>query len=196
MTRPRNRRNGRDARSAKSNGGSNGGDRSNSGPGLALVRPDGTSIDLGSLTDQVFSFQDADGWQYHWSVAEARKRALAGGTPPLTLSLSGTGLTVADLFRLYPGLDAAHALTRDLARPLLFVPLDDGEGEAGEGTGEAVPPRCVLIDGWHRTLKALLMGVDVLPCYVLSREDADASRILALPPGMGLSEAIFGLAPR
>jgi hypothetical protein len=143
---------------------------------LELVRPDGTRIRLGSLTDQVYSFQTEDGWQRHWSVNEARKRAEANAEP-MTISLAETGMTADIARRLYPGLDETYAVTTDLTKPLLFVPLD----------GE-----CVLIDGWHRTFKALLTGVDVLPCYVLSQEDADASQILILPPGKGLSDDIFG----
>lgn len=143
---------------------------------LEIIRPDGSRIHLGSLTDQVYSFQDEEGWQYHWSVTEARKRAEAN-SELVTISLSETGMTADIAKRLYPGLDEHYALTTDLSKPLLFVPLDN---------------ECVLIDGWHRTLKALLTGVDVLPCYILSQEDADASRILLLPPGQGLSEDIFG----
>jgi hypothetical protein len=142
---------------------------------LTLIRPDGSQIRLGTLTDQVFSFQTEDGWQIHWSVNEARRRAEASA-PLMTISLAETGMTREILLRLYPSLDEAHALTTDLTKPLLFVPLDD---------------ECVLIDGHHRTLKALLTGVDILPCYVLSQEDTDASRILLLPPGNGLSEDIF-----
>lgn len=143
---------------------------------LTLVRPDGSSIRLGALTDQVYSFQDEEGWQYHWSVNEARKRAEANAEL-VTISLSEAGMTVDLARKLYPDLDATYALTTDLSKPLLFVPLGE---------------ECVLIDGWHRTLKALLTGVDVLPCYVLSPEDEAASRILVLPPGKGLSEDIFG----
>lgn len=143
---------------------------------LELIRPDGTRINLGSLTDQAYSFEAESGWQYHWSVAEAKRRAEAN-CALMTISLSETGMTPDIARRLYQGIDERYAMTTDLAKPLLFVPLDN---------------ESVLIDGWHRAMKALLTGVDVLPCYVLSQEDADASRILLLPPGHGLSSELFG----
>ena len=137
---------------------------------MRLVRPDGAEVFLGSLLDQVYSFEDDDGTQYHWSVAEASRRALLRGQY-WTVSLSEIGLTCASIRARYQGLDEARALTRDLSKPLLFVPFKDSHQ---------------LIDGWHRLFKAAKTGVDVLPALVLTQEDADASLIVRLAPGHGL----------
>lgn len=137
---------------------------------LKLVRPDGAILHLGSLTDQVYSFEDEEGWQYHWSVYEAKQRAEKNSELG-TFSVQEAGITTDLLLRMYPDLDEAYALTTDLMRPLLFVPLDG---------------KHVLIDGCHRTLKATLVGVDILPCYVLSYADEEASRIATFPPGKGI----------
>lgn len=138
---------------------------------LTLLRPDGTQIDLGTAEDQVFSFQDEEGTQYHWSVQEARKRAedhcVLG-----VVCLKEAGMTPDRLRQLYQGLDEDYAMTTDLSRPLLILPLDG---------------KHVLADGWHRAFRAAMTGVDILPCYVLSEEDAEACLIVKLPPGRGLS---------
>ena len=137
---------------------------------MRLLRSDGAEVFLGSLLDQVYSFEDDDGTQYHWSVAEASRRALLRGQY-WTVSLSEIGLTCASIRARYQDLDEAHALTRDLSKPLLFVPFGGSHQ---------------LIDGWHRLFKAAATGVDVLPALVLSQEDADASLIVRLAPGHGL----------
>ena len=134
--------------------------------GLKLLRPDGQTVHLGSAFDQVFSYDTEDGWQYHWSVAEAKRRAEA--TVLSEISLSETGMTRELILSLYPDLDERYALTRDLTQPLLFLPFYG---------------KHVLIDGWHRTYKALLTGVDILPCYLLSEKDTKDCLIIALPPG-------------
>jgi len=137
---------------------------------MRLLRPDGAEVFLGSFLDQVYSFEDNDGTQYHWSVAEATRRAQVRGAY-WTVSLSEIGLTCASIRARYQGLDEAHALTRDLSKPLLFVPFNGSHQ---------------LIDGWHRLFKAATTGVDVLPALVLTQEDADASLIVRLAPGHGL----------
>jgi len=137
---------------------------------MRLLRPDGAEVFLGSLLDQVYSFEDNDGTQYHWSVAEATRRAKVRGAY-WTVSLSEIGLTCESIRARYQDLDEAHALTRDLNAPLLFVPFKDSHQ---------------LIDGWHRLFKAAATGVDVLPALVLTQEDADASLIVRLAPGHGL----------
>ena len=104
---------------------------------MKLVRPDGAEVLLGSLLDQVFSFEDDDGVQYHWSVAEASRRALLRGQY-WTVCLSEIGLTCDSIRARYQDLDEAHALTRDLSQPLLFVPF--------RGSHQ-------LIDGWHRLVR-------------------------------------------
>lgn len=147
--------------------------------GLCLLRPDGNEVLLGSLFDQVYSMQDEDETQYHWSVTEATRRALFGATY-VDFSLSEAGITVDVVRRLYTGMDEAHALTRDLSRPLLFVPF--------KGSHQ-------LIDGWHRLFRAATEGVDILPALLLSQQDADASLVIKLPPGNGIDWGQNGPAP-
>jgi len=139
--------------------------------GLNFLRPDGQTIVLHSAFDQAFSYDTEDGWQYHWSVAEAKRIAEATATLG-EISLSETGMNLARIRQLYPDLDEKRALTRDLTVPLLFLPFYGQH---------------VLIDGWHRTYKALLTGVDILPCYLLTEQDANACLIIALPPGQTLT---------
>ena len=136
-------------------------------PGLTLTRPDGQTLLLGSVFDQVFSYDTQDGWQYHWSVAEAKRRAERRHSVLKGISLSETGMTRELLLSLYPDLDEKYALTRDLSQPLLFLPFYGQH---------------VLIDGWHRTYKALLTGVDILPCYTLTEQDTKACLIYRSAP--------------
>ncbi len=133
---------------------------------MNLLRPDGVEVYLGSLFDQVYSMEDVEGWQYHWSVPEATNRAHLRGEL-VTVSLSEMGITCHVIRNQYQGLNEIHALGRDLRLPLLFVPFRESHQ---------------LIDGWHRLFKAAATGVDVLPAYCLSQEDADASLVLKLPP--------------
>ncbi len=137
---------------------------------MKLIRPDGVEIVLGSLFDQVYSMEDTNGEQYHWSVTEGKRRAHLRGAL-WTVSLSEIGITCAFIHAQYQGLNEAHAMTCDLRLPLLFVPFGGSHQ---------------LIDGWHRLFKAAATGVDVLSAYCLSQEDADACLILTLPPGQGL----------
>jgi hypothetical protein len=137
---------------------------------LHIVRPDGAVIPIRSLTDQVYSLQDEAGYQWHWSVSEARRLAEARGELFL-VSLEEMGVTIDLIRRQYDGMDEAYALTTDLSRPLLFVPFRD---------------KCQLIDGWNRLFKAAVLGVDMLPAYFLTQEEADACLVCTLPPGEGI----------
>ena len=155
---------------------------------VQLLRPDGQLLDLGTRTDQVYSFETEEGWQYHWAIAEATKRAEAS-CELSTVSLSDAGMTVELVRAMNRDLDEAYALTTNLLKPLLFVPfqLEEGEPETVVRTTEHV-----LIDGWHRVFKAAHMGVDILPCYVLSQHDADACLIIKFPPHEGLPWNVNG----
>lgn len=137
---------------------------------LHIMRPDGAVLTIRSLTDQVYSMEDEEGRQWHWSVAEGRRLAEARGEL-FTVSLAQMGVTREFIRRQYEGLDEAYALTTDLTEPLLFVPFRN---------------KCQLIDGWHRMMKAALLGVDVLLAYFLTEEEADACLVCTLPPGQGV----------
>jgi hypothetical protein len=137
---------------------------------LKIVREDGSAIQIKSLMDQVFSLETPSGWQYHWSISEARRYAEARGEL-WNISLSEYQMTLERLREHYPDVDEDYALTTDLTEPLLFVPL-----------GESIQ----LIDGYHRVAQALLTNVDILSAYLLTQEEADASLVCSLPPGKGV----------
>src|ERR1051325_1946903 len=137
---------------------------------LHIVRPDGAVLQIKNLTDQVYSLEDEQGWQYHWSVTEAKARPEARGEL-YTVSLSDMGVTPEKVRERYDGLDEAYAMTTDLTRPLIFVPF------AGKDQ---------LIDGHHRLFKAAMLGVDELFAYFLTQEEADACLVCKLPPGKGI----------
>lgn len=137
---------------------------------LRMLRPDGATVVVGTLQDQVYSYEDETGRQFHWSVTAALVFAQAKNEV-FTISLSEMGVTLPLVRAQYQGLDERHALSCDLSQPLLFVPI-----------GEKVK----LIDGWHRVAKALLIGVDVLPACFLTQEEADACLLWTAEPGKGI----------
>lgn len=55
----------------------------------------------------------------------------------------------------------------DLSIPLIIIPIYD----KGENIG------VWIIDGWHRIAKAKRNKIDVLPCIMLTKEEADQIRI-------------------
>lgn len=137
---------------------------------LRIVCPDGRELNIQSLTDQVYSMEDDQGWQWHWSVSEALKRAQARGEI-FTVSLSEMGITTERIRRQYDDMDETYALSTDLARPLIFVPFRD---------------KHQLVDGWHRLFKASVLGVDELFAYFLTLQEADECLVCKLPPGKGI----------
>ena len=126
-------------------------------------------IRLETILDQVYSYEDPAGWQFHWNVTEGMKQAKTTGEL-CPILLAEYGITPEFVHSQYQGLDEAYALTTDLDEPLLFVPFDD---------------KVRLIDGWHRLLNAALTGVEILPAYFLTYEEADACLVCCLPPGEG-----------
>lgn len=159
---------------------------------VRLMRLDGQMVELGSPRDQVYSYEADDGWQFHWSIVEAMKRAKAQGEldtfagdsdRSTTVSLQDAGMTKALARLMNQGLDETFALSTDLTKPLLFVPFYPERDTDGNDTGKCVH---LLVDGWHRVFHALHIGVDILPCYILTETDANASLIIRLPPGKGL----------
>ena len=137
---------------------------------LRIVRPDGQEICIQSLTDQIYSMEDDEGWQWHWSVAEALKYAQTRGEL-FTVSLSEMGITTERIRGQYDGMNETYALTTDLTQPLLFVPFRD---------------KHQLVDGWNRLFKASVLGVDELFAYFLTQEEADDCLVCKLPPGRGI----------
>ena len=90
------------------------------------------------------------------------------------------GISLALVKAQYPGMDADYALTTDLTRPLLLTLFARHKAEDEE------PNTLQLLDGWHRLFKALLTGVETLPAYLLTQEQADAVLFGKLPPGEGI----------
>jgi hypothetical protein len=123
-----------------------------------------------SAHDKIFSYEDSQGLQHHWNITKGIKLAQARDDLH-PISLKELGITVPFIHSQYTNLDEAYALTTDLTRPLLFVPLGD---------------KVCLVDGWHRLYRAVVEGVDILPAYFLTQEEADAVLICTLPPDQGL----------
>ena len=131
-------------------------------------------LHIESLSDQVYTMNDDDGWQWHWNATKA-ERLGRKNRRLFVFSLSEAGITPERILSQYPDLDAEYALNTDISCPLVFIPFG-GKDQ--------------LVDGWHRLYLAALMGVDELLAYFLTQEEADACLIARLPPGRG-----FALGP-
>ncbi|MBD2896211.1 hypothetical protein amrb99_51550 [Actinomadura sp. RB99] len=103
--------------------------------------------------DQVFVLL---GWA--WDVAAAARAAAR--YPVTRANVSEIGALGA-IIRI----DADHAATVDLSRPLLAVPIPH-------------PDRPIVIDGWHRIHKARQTGVTELPVIILNEADERACRLM------------------
>ncbi|MGC4044735.1 MAG: hypothetical protein QM758_13160 [Armatimonas sp.] len=130
---------------------------STKGPGILLL----------SLSDQVFTFVDAEGGQWHWNASEGMRIALASGREPLAFYPTDHGLDIPQLQSQYTDLDLEYALTTDLTKPILFIPFWDGTH--------------VLIDGWHRLAHAVLKGVPYLLAHELTPEEAAQVLVMRIP---------------
>jgi hypothetical protein len=118
-----------------------------------------------SLRDEAFSHVAADGTLRAWNVTRGNEIA-SSGHELMLFPLAYHGVTPEKVRELYDGIDAEHATEADLTRPLLFIPF----------FGETL-----LIDGWHRLYRAACLGVEELPMYLLTQEEADAIRWLEVP---------------
>lgn len=125
--------------------------------------------------DEVYVMTDADGSTHRWNVTRARQLAQARGEV-ITFAPGEFGITAEHIKQRYSELDEAYALTRDLSQPLLFVPF--------QGVAQ-------LIDGWHRLHKAVVLGVEQLPAYLLTEEEAQATLLDTVPAGQSLPSARF-----
>jgi hypothetical protein len=141
---------------------------------LKRLLPGSILLPARSLDDQIFSMDDADsGLTYHWNASEGRRLAERRGDI-LDFCPSDFGIDIAHIRERYQKLDEAYAMFTDLTVPLLFVPF------AGKTTEW---PTAQLIDGWHRLFKAVVTGVEVLPAYLLTQEEADRILIGKTPLG-------------
>ena len=137
---------------------------------MRVKRADGSWIEIGGPGDQVYTWDAPDGTQWHWSIVAATAFAHARNEVE-AISLAEMGVTPASLLRLSPDIDVVYALTTDLMRPLLFVPIGD---------------KVRLVDGSHRVMKALMLGVDVLPACFLTQQESDDSLIARVPSGQAV----------
>ena len=137
---------------------------------LKMRLPNGQECVIENPFDQVFSTETDDGTQYHWNVTKALRIARERGIVHI-VSLSQMGVTIERIREQYDDMNEMYALTTDLGSPILFVPL--------EGKDK-------LADGWHRLFHAAVLGVDELPAFILTQEEADSCLICKLPPEYGI----------
>ena len=137
---------------------------------LKLSLPSGEEVVLDNLFDQLFSTETDDGTQYHWNATQGLRLAEKRGVVH-SVSLSQMGVTIESIREQYDDMNEFYALSTDLSKPLLFVPL--------EGKDK-------LVDGWHRLFKAAFLGVDELPAYILTQEEADSCLVCKLAPQHGI----------
>jgi hypothetical protein len=130
---------------------------------LHRLLPGSLRLEVRSLEDQVYSMEDTDGTTYYWNATEGRRLAERAGAV-LDFCPADFGIDLAHIRERYHNLNEAYALFTDLSEPLLFVPF------TGQGSDR---PTAHLIDGWHRLFKAVATGVEVLPAYLLTQEQAD-----------------------
>jgi hypothetical protein len=119
-----------------------------------------------SLGDEKFEYQH-EGHTYVWNVSKAWRLIEKTPREPAYFRPAEQGVTVAHIWERYPSLDWTYAKTTDLSRPLLFVPF------AGAAQ---------MVDGWHRIARAVLEGVEELPAYLLTEEEANSCLLLHLSP--------------
>jgi hypothetical protein len=136
---------------------------------MNLADPMGeTEIVVLNLSDQVFTFVDSEGGEWHWNASLGMRIVEASGRAPCAFYPSDHGLDIPQLQRQYETLDLEYAKTTDLTRPILFVPFHDGTS--------------ILCDGWHRLAKSILLGVPCLLCYELTEAERDQILVLHIPP--------------
>ena len=122
-------------------------------------------------SDQVYSFEDGDGVEYHWNASMGMRLIEANPRETVIFSLVECEATEERIKERYPEIDEHAAMQADLTMPLLFVPH---RGKV----------QCV--DGWHRMWKAATLGMPELPAYVLTEAEANMILIAQLEPGKGI----------
>ncbi len=135
---------------------------------MKISIPDGPEVIIIGVTDQVFTFKDDSGTEWHWNASAGMRIADASGRPPSAFYPSDHGLDIPQLLRQYPDLDLDYARKADTTKPILFVPFPGGTS--------------VLIDGWHRLAGAILHEMPCLLCFELTEEERDQILVLKIPP--------------
>ena len=125
------------------------------------------------LSDQVFTFTDATGTEWHWNASKGYRLIEQAPREVLEFYPSDCGIDMVHLRQRYPDLDEEYARTVDLSKPILFVPFHDGTS--------------VLADGWHRLARCVLEGIPCLPCYQLTLQEAEQVLVIKIPPTLKLA---------
>lgn len=126
-------------------------------------------------TDQVYSFEDSQGIEWHWNASLGMRLVELVPREPKLFYPNDHGIDLAHLRQRYPDINESHAAKADLSRPILFAPFHDGTS--------------VLLDGWHRLWRAVSESVESLPCYELTPQEANVCLIAQLPAGKGVLTA-------
>lgn len=125
---------------------------------------------------EVFRWEHSDGTIAMWDISKAKslvdgKRPVAEITPTDCLRALQANVMVC-------GMDAAYALTKDIEIPIIATvpPLLSKEEEAAIFSG-TIP--YIVIDGWHRILKAALtFHQHPLKMHILTTEEDKLCRIV------------------
>ncbi len=136
-----------------------------------LLLTGGHLVELPPLWHRSYQHVAEDGTLRVWDVTEGLRIA-SDGRAPITFSLYEHQVSAAAIEAMYDGLDRSYAMGTDLTEPLLLIPFLGG---------------LLVIDGNHRLWKAAELGVEELPAYLLTQEEAEQICILELPPGHPLN---------
>lgn len=118
---------------------------------------------------EVYTFTDDDGTTAAWNATLGRDIAVREGVEKVRFNPEQNGVDLGHIQARYPEMDWERVRSMpftDLAEPLLFVPWRG---------------KSLLIDGWHRMAKCVLMGGFDLPAYLLSEDQADRCRVEEVP---------------
>ena len=121
-----------------------------------------------NLSDQVFTFTDATGTEWHWNASKGYRLIEQAPRQAMEFYPSDCGIDMAHIRQRYPDLDEEYAKTVDLSKPILFVPFHDGTS--------------VLADGWHRLTRCVMEGIPCLLCYELTPQEAEQVLVMKIPP--------------
>ena len=118
------------------------------------------------LLNETFSFTDGDGTGYVWNVTQALQIIADSPHERMLFAPQEQGVTLEHIHERYPDIDEERAKLSDLSLPLLFIPFQGNH---------------LCIDGWHRLTRAVLEGVQELPCHVLTQAEADSVLVILEP---------------
>ena len=117
---------------------------------------------------EVFVYTDDDGTEYVWSVTKAKEIVEERPREITRFNPLEYGYTAEHIRSEYPGFEREHAVGADLSKPVIFLLFSGAH---------------LFLDGWHRLYHAVSEGVESLPCYVLTEEEAQEVLALWTPKG-------------